>query len=276
MLTALIFLGFYEKDGSYGFIYQNNDLYHFALNLGMLQYVGLQTGYAFNAPSWSVSTEFWVNIGFGLMLVWQPRSLARVAGLIVVLSAGILVFVASTWSNGQKMGGWLEINLLRTLCGFFAGVLVHELWRSRPTWSTAGGTAALVFGTGTTLLAAMMFPRTMSGNAYIEMAAALFASTLLVWGCATAPVARVIGDSRLGKWVGEISYSVYMWHFPVAALCVLAGASDAFGRGVLLFATYLGITLGVATMSNKHFERPSRAFLVGMTGSRSRRKLAPS
>jgi peptidoglycan/LPS O-acetylase OafA/YrhL len=164
---------------------------------------------------------------------------------------------------------------LRTLCGFFEGVLVHELWRSRPTWSAAGGAAALVFGTFA-LLAAMMFPRTMSGNAYIEMAAALFASTLLVWGCATAPVARIIGDSRLGKWIGEISYSVYMWHFPVAALCVLAGASDAFGRGVLLFATYLGITLAVATMSNMHLERPSRAFLAGMIGSLSRRKLVAS
>lgn len=46
-------------------ILEINDLYHFVLNLFFAQHWGLQEGYSFNSPSWSVSVEELVYWGFG-------------------------------------------------------------------------------------------------------------------------------------------------------------------------------------------------------------------
>ena len=53
-LLALLFLqfSFFLNQQEY-FIYQNNDVYHFLLNLFFMNYWGFEKGYSFNGPVWS-------------------------------------------------------------------------------------------------------------------------------------------------------------------------------------------------------------------------------
>ena len=70
------------------FVYLFNDTYDFALNLLLLNRTGLERGFSFNGPSWSISTEFVVNILF-LAAIALPRNIARAGlfGLFAVLLA---------------------------------------------------------------------------------------------------------------------------------------------------------------------------------------------
>ncbi|MFK4526809.1 peptidoglycan/LPS O-acetylase OafA/YrhL [Bradyrhizobium japonicum] len=253
--TGLIFLGFYLRSGTYGYVYDQNDVYHFLLNLALLQYVGPQAGFSFNGPSWSISTEFWANMIVGLLLLGARKHLAAVSAAIVFATAA-LSLITNSFGEGHKLGGFLEPNLIRTFCGLFAGVLVFQAWRLRSGLPQIAACGAIVVGI-ITLLCGMMVPRSSQFAVYAEMAAALIGSTTLVWGCATSSAARRIGESVAGRWIGDISYSVYMWHFPIAALFVLTDLPRAID-GIPLLVTYLVATFGAATVSYRKIEQPSR------------------
>ena len=79
----------YSTGGGTAFVYQFNDGYHLFLNLLMLPSVGLEKGYSFNAPFWSVSVEVVLYLIFFLFsfnilpLVRSPRQLVSVLALLV-------------------------------------------------------------------------------------------------------------------------------------------------------------------------------------------------
>lgn len=260
LLATVGILGLlYLKTGVYGLLYQPNDAYHFALNLALLQFVGPQQNFSFNGPAWSISTEFWINMLFGALLAWRGRFIVPIALVVTVAASAFLLFVTQEWSVAPKLGGWFEPELVRTAADFFGGVLVHQAWRR---WGRVNfwGSVALCAGAAVTL-AAMSVPHFTGLGAVIEMAAALGGGSLLVWGCAGSRWAHSIGGSRVGTWLGDISYSVYMWHFPVAALTILFGLDAWLGTGPLLLP-YLLCVVAVARLSFIALERPARSWVV--------------
>ena len=106
------------------FVYTNNDLYHFILNIGLLNSVGLQSGFSFNGPAWSISTEFYVNILFFVVIAFVRRPAIVFIGLLflsltlLVGSEGKLIFA------GDAFG--LDSHLVRTMFGFFVGVTLYQ------------------------------------------------------------------------------------------------------------------------------------------------------
>ncbi|TCW16931.1 acyltransferase family protein [Vibrio crassostreae] len=56
IITTVVAYYFNEKNGYY-FVYSFNDLKHFILNVFLISHWGLQDGWSYNAPIWSVSVE---------------------------------------------------------------------------------------------------------------------------------------------------------------------------------------------------------------------------
>lgn len=88
LLVAAGQLVFKKVTGAY-FVYQANDLYHFALNLGLASAWGLEMGYSFNGPVWSISVEILLYAAFFtlcrlLPIRWFWLMAASCAGLIVL------------------------------------------------------------------------------------------------------------------------------------------------------------------------------------------------
>lgn len=72
--TAMLQILYFNKMGYY-FVYPNNDLNHFILQLFFASNWGLQEGYSFNGPIWSISVEVLIYIIFFTTLRFLGKSL---------------------------------------------------------------------------------------------------------------------------------------------------------------------------------------------------------
>ena len=69
ILVGAIQVWFVAREGM-PFVYQFNDGWNFVLNVLFLQQSGLQTGYSFNGPSWSISVEPQAGLSYQSPLVF--------------------------------------------------------------------------------------------------------------------------------------------------------------------------------------------------------------
>jgi peptidoglycan/LPS O-acetylase OafA/YrhL len=236
------------------------------LNLLLLNGVGL-TDLTFNTPSWSISTEFWAYLVFGLSML----SLAHERGRLLVFTAigiGSLGFLAAQPEPSLSVH-W-ERFLPRCLFGFFMGAVLRGVMnvpRSAPA-SHAGHD--VLQGAG--IFAALWLVSAASGELlWIELLAPfMFAAVIasfVAW-----PQTRVVRSLLNAPllWLGKVSYSIYMVHqfvlLMVAAfmkLVLKAPVEDevlmvgnTVGSFALLFS--FALVLGVAAFTYRFIEEPAR------------------
>ncbi len=241
------------------FVYPCNDLYHFFLNVVFACNWGLERGLSFNGPVWSVSVE--VVLYFVFFLV----AFSRKGGWLFSLSASILSFVI--------MATLSRHTVFKGLALFFLGGFVFHMTYlisnkkeslKKFVYSVAvvswlivivdvyvydmdgilGGFGALG-GYLRTGHAYILFPSTVCGLALFEIRNRAF----------FRPVA----------WMGDISYSSYLLHFPLQlffALAVSYGVlSPLFYRNPLYLLLYFVILVPLSYLTYRKFERPLQTII---------------
>ncbi|NUM52486.1 MAG: acyltransferase [Candidatus Hydrogenedentes bacterium] len=240
------------------FIYVYNDWYHLALNLFMLNESGLQRGFSFNGPSWSISTEFIVNV---LFLAVALRSPKRAMMLGLALIAGMIALNAVVgWTEPPR---YLEpfSRLFRCFLSFGAGLVlrgVHERARMKrlPGWLVEG---ALVAAIGAMLYLMARPERTAT---YYALALVVFPAIVLL-----SLRSRFVGGALRTRPIvhlGHISFSVYLLHYPLELfykdLIALTGFRPPF-ENVVMLALVAVLCVAVSHVTWKYFEMPARKWL---------------
>ncbi len=239
------------------FVYPFNDVRHFVLNLVMLTSVGLERGNSFNAPFWSVSVEV------VLYAVFFTISLATPRRALVPLTLSLLGFFAFTDVNAA---------VARGAGSFFLGgvvFLVHRRLTRSKHLPTATFTVALVTAFAWVLTVWMSYRQlSLESGTWLERTSFTYAAGVLFPLTILTAVFLEPGHRwfrSIATVLGNLSYSSYLWHFPLQLMMVLLLPVFGLTREWFLSKTALGVFLAtliaVALASHRYLETPARHWI---------------
>lgn len=213
-----------------------------------------------NMPAWSVSAEWFIYLAAPFILYATGRAkdvnkqLIAVFLLAVVYPFILVLFLCCDWHVGAAA-------LLRVVCGFIQGALLYNVFCSAERLAPRGrhgadlmcaaAFAALFYALAVEAAPFVVYPILPAIVFYLARARTFMAAAF---------------SSRAAVYLGVISYSLYMVHYPV--LEVAGHFFDArfaeAGQGVLwLFMA--GMTVGLiaaATLCYHFVEEPCRRWMV--------------
>ncbi len=207
-------------------VFEVNNAYSFGLNVLLLHSMGFIDYLSWNAPSWSISVEFYTYFVFGLIVLFALRmgSLSWFYVLSGLIAVGSLVFIIFVLEK-RSLELQTDFGLLRCFVGFFLGVLMVKIvdrLRAKPGPAVQG---VLQF---VAMIASVVLVSLAETNPAATFLApvmfAIFLGSLLAFPDALLMPRILVAKPLI--WLGRRSYSIYMVH----ALVVLL--AEYFVRGV--------------------------------------------
>jgi peptidoglycan/LPS O-acetylase OafA/YrhL len=253
-LATLLFVAaaqpLYRELAGHYFVYPANDAYHFLLNLTFISAWGLEQGFSFNAPIWSVSVEV---LMYGLFFLFCRHVGQRMAAFAAALLLGWLV---------QKWNGPIGAGMMF----FFLGGIAFAIYRHAvasadalrlgawlPFVTLAGwvGAAWATSDAGFGIASALLFPATVLSLALLETRRGTLGRRLAI--------------------LGDISYSSYLIHFPLqlaaATIAVKLAISEDIFYSPWFMLGFFVVLVALSAASHHLFEMPLQRML--------RRRFAP-
>lgn len=242
--------------GRAGFKFNEPQAWEFAdlpAHVLMLHAWGLVGHAGWNGPSWSISAEWFAYLCFPFIAWGLTRVRPIVAGIIGVfaLAALALVFDAAGW---QIKFAWLGLPAFtRVLTEFVCGACLYR---------AIAGTKLKADWIGLAALAAFFVAGSLQAPDIVLIATF---PAMLAGAYWAGPIVGAILSARPIEWLGEISYSLYLVHFPL--FLVLRRATDALNlRGFLAFAIAMALAVCAAAILFYAVERPARRRLRDFAG----------
>lgn len=225
---------------------------------------GWQEMHPLNSVGWSLFFEYIANILYAIGV----RKFSNTAlSVLVVVSAIALAHLAITSVNGDVSGGWtlnaeqVQVGLTRTIYPFFAGLLLSRI--ARPTRINHA------FLWCSLLVALVLYMPRIGGadhvwmNGIFESVCIIVVFPLIVYMGASGML-HSPAEQRLCKFLGDISYPLYLVHYPLVYFYV---AWISNNKGVTLVQAWpfaLAILLGsiiLAYVVLKWYDEPVRHWL---------------
>jgi peptidoglycan/LPS O-acetylase OafA/YrhL len=249
------------------FIYNNNDAYHFGLNVAFIQYWGFEKGLSWNGPSWSISVEIALYLMFfAVCRLLAPNVLQTICLTLAALAlahfspiaAGSIAFFA----GGLAYHGFRRAQRHRTILAVAIAVLTTVvIWRffgPMTEGDVARRTAESIRHiipsrpTGDLLLRGFLI---FCGRAR-ELA--LFPSLIFTFAFLESATPKLPWHV-LAK-LGNISFGVYLLHFPMQMAVMITALALSWPGDVFTwpatFVAFFGCLLLGAFASYRYLERP--------------------
>ncbi len=199
------------------------------------------TLFPFDGPAWSLFFELIAN------LAWAVGALLVGIRLRLVFLAICAVWVGVSVFNANLLGaGWLwsdfDVGLSRVLFSFFCGVAIHDLLALRRI-----GKVPVILPFGLFLLV-LAFPAPEAYRHGFDVFAVLVLIPVTVYLAAQARIWRIADPAC--RWLGKVSYGVYILHVPlfmgVGVVLAKLGTGQTFN--VIFMAVFAALVTHVATI----------------------------
>lgn len=247
--------------------------------------------FALNAPSWSISTEFFFYLAFPFLILnlrkqWLPKLvLVAAIPLTIITLCNVLGLKEIPGAKAISSHGLIYINPLTRLLEFYAGMLVCLLVRSikgrhaskvaipaSPALSSKIAftaleifafvwIAAVIANTNQWLKLAGIDAHSAAGM-YLNYCGNALGYVVLIFAIAMqrGHISRLLNLPIL-IFLGEVSYSVYLWHSPLIEC--YRQHTDLFMTipRVLRYSLFWGVLIAVSTLTYFIVEKPCRDIL---------------
>ncbi|MEM9434526.1 MAG: acyltransferase [Pseudomonadota bacterium] len=221
----------------------------FLIHLFFVQNMGLGPGgLPLNTPAWTISVEFWINIGvFSALLLIRPRRLWHLAamGLVAMACYSLILLLSGHMNvNSHDYKGFVNSGLIRCLADFLLGVVTYKLYLKTLGWRPHTAITCAVCAAFASII--LFLPGQSLLGFLTPVVFCLVVFVAAHGEVTTAPLTR-----RMAL-LGSISFSIYLVHHPVITIFREIGIEKTWGAGMI----YLVIVLGLSILSFRYFERP--------------------
>jgi len=225
---------------------------------------GWEEMHPLNSVGWSLFFEYIANILYALFI----RKFSKKAlSILVVLAAIALAHMAITSPNGDVSGGWtlnteqVYIGFVRTMYPFFAGLLLSRIFKPTRIKNAFLWCSLLVIIT-------LYMPRIGGAdhlwmNGLYESFCIIIVFPLIVYLGASGVVHGRV-EHKVCKFLGDISYPLYLVHYPLVYFYVAwisnnKGVTFVDALPYALMILFGGIILAYASL--KWYDEPVRKWL---------------
>lgn len=244
LIAVAVLQSIYYSSQSHFFVYTGNTPTYFLLQLFLASNWFSSTG-SFNGPIWSVSIEVLLYVSFFCVAKFRLTHPFFLAALSI---AGFLL---------MDFNGFLGRGLFSFYLGCLCAIAVRQLAAERSLLliSMAALAAVPCF--------VWLWDRQALASASVDalMVAVVFPVLVIVLALADDALTPV---TRRLRWLGDISYSSYLLHFPLQIFVVtwlaLTGMEIDF-RSPLTLAAFFVLLIFLSLLCYRYFERPAMQWL---------------
>jgi peptidoglycan/LPS O-acetylase OafA/YrhL len=217
-----------------------------------------------NGPAWSLFFEYIANILYATIV---RRFSKLLLAIFVTLAALMLIQYLVTSKNGDLIGGWslnseqLYIGFTRLLFPFFGGVLLCRIGKLIHVKNAFWWSSLLI-------IIMLSIPR-IGDEQHVWMngtyeAICLIVVFPLIVSIGAGGALHSIRSEKICNFLGEISYPLYITHYPFIYLFtawVTKNKVPLGGTGLLMGLLVVTASLLVAYLSLRFYDKPVREWL---------------
>ena len=225
---------------------------------------GWQEMHPLNGPAWSLFFEYIANILYAVLV---RRFSKVVLSVFVTLAALMLIQYLVTSKNGDLIGGWslnseqLYIGFTRVLFPFFGGVLLCRIGKRIRIKNAFWWSSLLI-------IIMLSIPRIGDEhhvwmNGIYESVCLIIVFPLIV-SIGAGGVLHNMRSEKICNFLGEISYPLYITHYPLIYLFTAWVVNNKVPLGIqgLLMGLLVVISsLIIAYLSLRFYDKPVREWL---------------
>ena len=212
--------------------------------------------------SLAIETQFYLIYPILLILLSKVRNrgkvFAAVTAALAVISVVLMGVLYSPDGDPSRVYYGTDTRAFSLLIGALAAIqkeyhIIKVKLRGK-LWAVIGSISVLI------LIGMMMFISSYSSFLYYggqAIVSALAAFVVYAVTVSRSPLNIILGSSIL-KWIGDRSYSIYLWHYPIIVL--MSGGKRAAWWIVILEVV---LSVGLAELSYRFIETPVRHGIIG-------------
>ncbi len=216
-----------------------------------------------NGPGWSLFFEYIANLLYAFVL----RRLSNKVLAVLVFIAGCFLIHFAVWGhNGDVVGGWsltptqLKVGFTRLLYPFLSGLLLSRI--AKP------GKVKNAFVWCSLLIVALLVCPRIGGerlwmNGIYESFAIIIMFPLIVYLGASGGI-KGKGMSKACKFLGDISYPLYITHYPLIYIFAAWAVDNQIpqNKALPVMLLVMIVTISVAYACFKLYDVPVRKWLT--------------
>ena len=234
--------------------YPDGRYFTFIQNLTLLHNVGLNyRDVTYNAPSWSISVEFWLNIGFIYYVTRKTKTF-----VLLSISLFSLVLIAVTIgtldTHFQNIFTYVNSGLLRGLSSFLLGIIAYRIFTKLQADYTIVKYTTLLQTLSIITVVLVIICRDTKYSSLDFIAPFVFMFMVVSFAFENTYFTKYLKDLHF---FGEISYSIYLNQYAVLLLVSYYFDKYSVSQYIQL-DIYMLVLLAYSLVTYKYIERPSR------------------